>query len=90
MCFFVMLMTSCATEKVVYKTEVQYVHPEIPESILEQCDAIPSGSIQTNGDLLMSYISLQSSYAICSSKVNSIRMSLESYEGIYNSDVVQP
>ena len=82
-------MTSCATEKVVYKTEVQYVHPEIPESIISSCDPIPTGSIQTNGDLLMSYISLQSSYAVCSSKVNSIRMILQSYEGIYESDVAQ-
>ncbi len=72
----------------VYKTEIQYqyVRPEIPEAIISQCDPLPTTSIYTNGDLLMSYISLQSSYSICASKINSIRMILQTYDEIYSSE----
>jgi hypothetical protein len=78
-------MTSCV--KTVYKTEVSYIKPEIPDSVLESCSPMPSDSIKTNGDLLMSYITLQSLYSICSSKVSSIRMILQSYDNIYLSPI---
>lgn len=58
--------------------------PEIPESIISPCDPMPNANIQTNGDLLMSYISLQSLYMACSSKVTSIRMILDSYDNLYS------
>ena len=76
------IFTGCV--KTVTETKIEYVRPEIPESIISQCDAInTNASISTNGDLLMAYISLQSSYVICSSKVTSIANILNSYDSIY-------
>lgn len=76
------IFTGCV--KTVTETKIEYVRPEIPESIISQCDPINTNeSIITNGDLLMAYISLQSSYVICSSKVTSIANILRSYESIY-------
>ena len=76
------IFTGCV--KTVTETKIEYVKPEIPESIISQCDPInTNASISTNGDLLMSYISLQSSYVICSSKVTSIANILNSYDSIY-------
>jgi hypothetical protein len=80
-----MLISGCA--KTVTETKIQYVSPEIPKSLLEPCDQIQQDSIKTNGDLLMSYISLQTSYAICSAKVNSISSILDSYNALYNLDI---
>ena len=80
-----MLVSGCV--KTVTETKVQYISPEIPQSLLEPCDTISQDSIKTNGDLLMSYISLQTSYAICSAKVNSISNILNSYDTIYNLDI---
>ena len=57
------IFTGCV--KTVTETKIEYVKPEIPESIISQCDPInTNASISTNGDLLMAYISLQSSYVI--------------------------
>lgn len=78
-------MVGCAT-KAVYKTEIKYVKPEIPGTMLAPCDQVPNDSIKTNGDLLMSYITLQSAYIICASKVSSIQMILNSYNNIYIED----
>ena len=76
------IFTGCV--KTVTETKIEYVKPEIPESIISQCDPINTNvSISTNGDLLMAYISLQSSYVICSSKVTSIANILRSYDSIY-------
>lgn len=76
------IFTGCV--KTVTETKIEYVKPEIPESIISQCDPInTNASISTNGDLLMAYISLQSSYVICSSKVTSIVNILRSYDSIY-------
>lgn len=80
-----MLISGCV--KTVTETKIQYVSPEIPKSLLEPCDLISQDSIKTNGDLLMSYISLQTSYAICSAKVNSISSILNSYNAVYNLDI---
>lgn len=79
---FAVSFTGCV--KTVTETKVEYIRPEIPESIISPCEPIPSNvSISTNGDLLMAYISLQSSYVICSSKVSSIANILQSYDAIY-------
>ena len=76
------IFTGCV--KTVTETKIEYVKPEIPDSIISQCDPInTNASIITNGDLLMAYISLQSSYVICSSKVTSIANILRSYDSIY-------
>ena len=76
------IFTGCV--KTVTETKIEYVKPEIPDSIISQCDPInTNASISTNGDLLMAYISLQSSYVICSSKVTSIANILRSYDSIY-------
>lgn len=76
------IFTGCV--KTVTETKIEYVKPEIPESIISQCDPINTNvSISTNGDLLMAYISLQSSYVICASKVTSIVNILNSYDSIY-------
>lgn len=81
--FICFLCTSCY--KTITETKIEYIQPEIPESIISPCDPIPSNtSISTNGDLLMAYISLQSSYIICASKVTSIVNILQSYNSIYN------
>lgn len=80
--FTCIIFTGCV--KTVTETKIEYVKPEIPESIISQCDPINTNvSISTNGDLLMAYISLQSSYVICSSKVTSIANILRSYDSIY-------
>lgn len=79
------IFTGCV--KTVTETKIEYVKPEIPESIISQCDPINTNtSISTNGDLLMAYISLQSSYIICSSKVTSIANILRSYDSIYTNE----
>lgn len=77
-------MTSCA--KTITETKIEYIHPDIPASLLESCEQIKNDSITTNGDLLMSYISLQTAYAICSSKIVSIRNILDSYNTVYSTD----
>lgn len=80
--FICFLCTSCY--KTITETKIEYIQPEIPETIISPCDPIPANtSISTNGDLLMAYISLQSSYVICSSKVTSIANILQSYNSIY-------
>lgn len=78
------MMTGCA--KTITETKVEYIRPEIPDSVLSECESIPSSDIKTNGDLLLAYISLQSSYAVCASKVSSIKMILQSYESVYSSE----
>lgn len=80
-----MMMTSCA--KTITQTEIKYVKPDIPDSIISSCDDIPLVSFKTNGELLMAYIELQTAYTICASKVSSISMILKSYNEVYNKNV---
>lgn len=61
---------------------IEYVHPEIPSSILEPCKEVQM-SFETNGELLMSYISLQTAYLECASKVKSISGILNMYKDLY-------
>lgn len=77
-------MAGCV--RTVTETKIEYVKPEIPDNLLSQCEDMPVGNLKTNGELLMSYITLQSMYATCAAKVNSIRMILLSNESIYKSD----
>lgn len=77
-----MMLLSQACAKTVVETKIQYVRPEIPAALLSPCDEVEY-SITTNGELLMSYISLQTAYLTCSSKVLSISMILKSYADIY-------
>ena len=80
--FICILCTSCY--KTITETKIEYILPEIPEAIISPCDTIHvNTSITTNGDLLMAYISLQSSYIICASKITSIANILQSYNSIY-------
>lgn len=82
-----MMLLSQACAKTVIETKIQYVQPEIPQAVIAPCDPIPANtSITTNGELLMSYISLQTAYLTCSSKVLSISMILKSYADIYETD----
>ena len=80
------LTTGCV--KTVTETKIEYVKPDIPESILAKCDDMPSPNFTTNGELLMAYITLQSLYETCSAKVNSIRMIILTNEEIYNDTVI--
>lgn len=73
--------------KTVTETKVEYIRPEVPASIIASCDPVPVNPFKTNGELLMAYISLQSSYVICASKVTSIANILESYNVIYTSEL---
>ena len=80
------IFTGCV--KTVTETKIEYVKPEIPATVTSPCDPIPANtSISTNGDLLMAYISLQSSYVICASKVTSIANILQSYDQIYTNSI---
>lgn len=79
------LVSGCV--KTVTETKVQYISPTIPDSLLEPCESVSINQISTNGDLLISYISLQTSYAMCSAKVNSIVNILNSYNEIYSIDL---
>lgn len=62
--------------------KIEYVHPEIPSSMLEPCEDVQM-SFETNGELLMSYISLQTAYLECSSKVRAISGILNMYKNLY-------
>src|SRR5574344_2018747 len=77
-----MMLLSQACAKTVVETKIHYVLPEIPAVLLSPCDEVKY-SITTNCELLMSYISLQTAYLTCSSKVLSISMILKSYANIY-------
>lgn len=74
------LLLGCKTIET--KTEISYIIPDIPKELIAPCDDVEY-SITTNGELLMSYISLQTAYLTCSSKVLSISMILKSYADIY-------
>lgn len=76
------LLMGCATTKTV--TEYKYIHPEIPTHLLEPCPDVPI-SISTNGELLNTFITLQTEYLVCSSKISSIATILQSYVEIYES-----
>ena len=77
------LLLGCKTIET--KTEISYIIPDIPKELIAPCDEI-NYSIMTNGELLMSYISLQTAYLTCASKVSSISMILNSYANIYETD----
>ena len=79
------VITGCY--KTVTETKVEYIRPEVPQAVISPCDPVPVNSFKTNGELLMAYISLQSSYVICASKVTSIANILESYNVIYTSEL---
>ena len=80
--FIVVLFALCGCTKTVYETQIQYVKPDIPKVLLEHCKMMPY-DMTTNGDLLMSYLSLQADYAICASKVSAISTILSSFNEIY-------
>ena len=73
-------MTGCV--KTIYKDRIEYVPIEVPQSMLEPCENIPT-SITTNGELLMAYISLQTAYLTCAAKVSSLNMLIKTYEDTY-------
>lgn len=75
------IMTGCV--KTVTETQIKYIPIEIPSALVEPCEDIQF-TATTNGELLMSYISLQTAYMICSSKVSSISNILEIYKSNYN------
>ena len=83
-CLIQVLLTACVTTKTVVETKIEYISPDIPKALLDPCDIAPETSFSTNGELLMSYITLQSLYTICSSKVSSISLILETYNNTYN------
>lgn len=76
-----LLSSGCSTVET--QTKIVYAHPEIPNAILMPCDQIPNETFVTNGELLMAYLTLQSMYVICSSKVTAIANILDSYAAIY-------
>lgn len=84
-----LMILSSGCTKTIADTKIKYVYPEIPTSILTPCDSIQNMTIGTNGELLMAYISLQSSYIICASKVISINSILNSYTEIYTNKKAQ-
>lgn len=77
-----MVMMGCAETRI--ETRIEYVKPTIPQSILEPCKTVDV-AFETNGELLMSFIELQTAYLECSSKVYSISQILNSYDSIYSS-----
>ena len=78
-----MLLIGCVKTRV--ETKIEYVHPTMPATLLSPCQTVEA-SFETNGELLMSYIELQTAYLECSSKVYSISQILNSYESIYSSN----
>lgn len=80
-----MMQLSQACAKTINETQIKYIIPDIPKELIAPCDEI-NYSIMTNGELLMSYISLQTAYLTCASKVSSISMILNSYANIYETD----
>lgn len=78
------MVTSCA--KTITNTEIKYILPDIPETMLDPCKEVEI-DIQTNGDLLISLINLQAAYLECSSKVSSVSTILNSYKNIYSPNV---
>lgn len=66
----------------------EYVVPTLPKVLTDPCKDVEM-SFATNGELLMSYIDLQSAYLECSAKVNSIRAVLQSYYDVYATDPVE-
>lgn len=78
------MLLGCSTVET--RTEIVYVHPEIPSAIISPCDQIPTATFTTNGELLFAYLSLQSMYIICAGKVTAISDILESYETLYKSE----
>lgn len=75
------LLTGCVTTKTI--VEYKYVKPDIPQHLLESCENVPV-SITTNGELVTAYITLQTDYLVCSSKVTSIATILKSYNDNYS------
>lgn len=80
----IVLLTGCVTTKTV--TEYKYIHPDIPSHLLEPCESVPV-SITTNGELVTAYITLQTEYLVCSSKVTSIANILKVYNENFNTQV---
>lgn len=78
-----MLIQACATTE--YETKIEYVHPSIPSALLEPCKDVKA-SFNTNGELLNSYVELQSAYRECSIKVSSISNILQSYEITFSNE----
>lgn len=74
------LLVSCST---VPEVEIKYVKPEIPESISSPCEPMRISGIETNGSLLMAYLTLHSQYSICAAKLSAIVQIIESYDTLY-------
>lgn len=82
-----MLINLQGCVKTVTETKVEYIMPNIPSSVTSPCDPIKQDiPISTNGDLIMAYISLQSAYVVCASKVSAIANILQSYNAIYTEE----
>lgn len=80
----IVLPQGCATTKTVI--EYKYIHPDIPNHLLDPCENVPV-SITTNGELINAYITLQTDYLVCSSKVISIANILKAYNENFNTQV---
>ena len=80
----IVLPQGCATTKTV--TEYKYIYPDIPSHLLDPCENVPV-SITTNGELINAYITLQTDYLVCSSKVISIANILKTYNENFNTQV---
>ena len=83
-CFLLLaslLISGCV--KTVTETKIEYVSPDIPKALLDPCGDLPFNAT-TNGELLIAYISLQTAYLLCASKVSSIGLILKSYDDLYS------
>lgn len=83
---FILSFILIGCTETVYKTEVKYATVDVPPALLEPCDKLQPLTAQTNGELLMSYLTLQTAYLTCSSKVSSISLIIDSYNKLYTSN----
>lgn len=80
---FLFVVLGCACTETVYKTEVKYATVEVSPALLEECDKVQPLEAKTNGELLLAYLSLQTSYLACSSKHQSVVTIIRSYNDLY-------
>lgn len=90
MLLIISMFTLGCTETV-YRTEIKYATVDIPQTLLDPCDKLQPLTAQTNGELLMAYLSLQTAYLSCASKISSISLIIDSYNQLYSdTDKTQP
>lgn len=74
--YLLIIISGCAhAPQVIYRD----LTPEVPDNLLS-CEPITTPKITTNGDLLMSYITLRSQYNVCSAKVQAIADIISAYK----------